>query len=110
MGNDAVCTSIIFKPKFRSPIKEEVKCLPQREKEYFLDGCILETKRSGENKAILLEGCARWMSFKPLDTPQQEDGITRKANGGTTRCNKVPEITQLVIRKLEQTSYGFNSL
>ena len=79
MGNDAVCTSIIFKPKFHSPIKEEVKCLPQREKEYFLDGCILETKRSGENKAILLEGCARLMSFKPHDTPQQENGVMRKA-------------------------------
>ena len=80
MGNDAVCTSIIFKPKFHSPIKEEVKCLPQREKGYFLDGCILETKKEewGE-ESQLLEGCARLMSFKPHDTPQQENGVMRKA-------------------------------
>lgn len=103
-------------PSFSNPnsillLKKRLNASLKEKKESFLDGCILEMKKEewGE-ESQLLEGCARLMSFKPHDTPQQEDGVTRKANGGTARCKKGPEITQLVIRKLEQTSCGFNSL
>ena len=70
-------------PSFSNPnsillLKKRLNASLKEKKESFLDGCILEMKKEewGE-ESQLLEGCARLMSFKPHDTPQQEDGVTR---------------------------------